>query len=57
MAASISSDGATEAADMCMNSKYPPAVMMETPANAITPEASLCTLAKTACFDTCSCSW
>ena len=40
-AVSMSSDGATEAADMCMNNKYPPTVMMDTPAKAITPEASL----------------
>ena len=56
-AVSMSSDGATDAADMCMNSKYPPTVMMETPANAITPEASLWILVKTACcLDACSCS-
>ena len=49
MAVSMPSEGATDAADMCMNSKYPPTVMMETPANAITPEASLWILVKTAC--------
>ena len=33
--------GVTDAADICMNSKYPPTVTTEAPASAITPEASL----------------
>jgi len=41
VAVSASSSGATDAADMCMNSRYPPTVAIETPANAITPEANL----------------
>src|ERR1019366_2751573 len=38
---STSFAGATDAADICMNSKYPPTVTTEAPAIAITPEASL----------------
>jgi hypothetical protein len=53
---STSFGGATDAADMWMNSRYPPIVRHETPASAIALEASLWIAAAMGGFDADSCS-